>query len=142
MGLHFFLTYANCCMKKIALLCLFAALMVGCHRQNLPEGIMSESQMVAFLTDAYLLESHYGISSEYNYDSIPDEAMAQYDVLLAKHELTGEQVDASIEYYSMQPELYAAIMDSVQRALNGMEGGDAGLESQREPMAIKLVGRK
>ncbi len=88
----------------------FAA--VGCHRKDVPDGIVPQEKMVDFLADAYLLEASYALESGYKYDTLPASAMEAYDSLLAVHGVSRDEMNRSIEYYSMRPETYAAINDS------------------------------
>lgn len=100
-------------MKRTIVLLLFAAALVGCHREKLPEGVLSHEAMVDFLTDAYMLEANYAIETGYNYDSIPAGAMGAYDQLLTKHGLNKDNVQRSLKYYAEHPDVYAKMHDEV-----------------------------
>ncbi len=102
-------------MKKNSLLILplLSLLVVACHHDSLPEGVLDSEQMTAFLTDAYMQEGVYAVESRYRYDSLPEHVVRGYDSILDLHGITREQVERSFDYYSQHLDAYQAIQDSV-----------------------------
>jgi len=101
-------------MKRLTPLLLGTLLFLpACHHQTLPDGILTEECMVDFLTDAYMLEGYYAIESRYRYDSVPEEALLRYDSILEIHNLSREQVEQSLDYYTNHLDRYQVIHDSV-----------------------------
>ena len=101
-------------MKKTLLLPLVALFLVtACRQPELPEGIMTESQMVDFLQEAYLLEGFYAIETQYRYEALTTDALRRYDSLLDAQGLTRDDVERSFDYYSSHPDLFQVIQDTV-----------------------------
>lgn len=100
-------------LKNIALLLLTLAALISCKSDRLPDGILNEEQMVAFLTDAHLLESYYSITTNFHYEERADEIAASYDELFEKHHTTRAIVDSSRSYYLHHPDLYNDIYEQV-----------------------------
>lgn len=113
-------------MKKVLAIASLVALlpMVGCRHNERPADVIDAPRMVAFLTDAYLLEGFYAIETHYGYDAMTPEVLRAYDDILANHGLTREQVEHSFDYYSHHPELYRPIQDSVLAILESQTEGD------------------
>lgn len=99
-------------------------MMVSCHSGGLPSGVLDARQMVAFLSDAYLLEGFYAVESQYRYDTMSPEVLRAYDDILAKHNISREQAEKSFAYYSEHPELYAPIQDSVLAIIERVSNAD------------------
>ena len=49
----------NSPLLTLSALCMLALAVAGCSHSSVPDGVMSESQMVDFLEQAYLLEGFY-----------------------------------------------------------------------------------
>lgn len=99
--------------KKLLLLTLPLLAFCACHHEGLPAGVMTEAQMVDFLTDAYRLEGFYAVETQYRYDVLTEQTLASYDSILKEHGLSREQVERSFDYYSRHLDTYGAIHDSV-----------------------------
>ena len=108
-------------MKKLLPLLLTVVLLTACHRNGLPKDVLPQERMVAFLTDAYLLEGFYAIETQYRYDIFPEEVLQRYDSILALHALSREQVERSFDYYSQHLDAYQAIQDSVLARLEAVQ---------------------
>ena len=124
-------------MKKTILLLAALALLAACHRNRRPDNVLDHPTMVAFLSDAYLLEGFYAVESGYRFDSVSDEVMGAYDSVMARHGISREMVEASMEYYSHHPEEYAVIHDSVLFILEGVRDslvGDLPPETRTIPL--------
>lgn len=80
--------------------------------------------MVAFLSEAYLLEGFYAVESQYRYDAMMPEVLRAYDDILDKHHLTREQVEHSFAYYAEHPDLYEPIQDSVLARIESVIADD------------------
>ena len=87
--------------------------LTACHRQVMPPEVLPQDRMADFLTDAYLLEGEYAVSSQYRFDSISEGMLDAYDSILDLHGTTVEQVEFSLDYYSQHLDLYQAIQDTV-----------------------------
>ena len=114
-------------MKKIVLLLLPLLLLTACRNEKRPADVMSHEQMVAFLTDAYLLEGFYAIETQYRYDALTPEVLHSYDSILDVHGLTREDVERSLDYYTDHLDDYQIIHEQVV----------ASLEERRDSQEIK-----
>lgn len=88
-------------------------LLTACHHQVTPPEVLPQDRMADFLTDAYLLEGEYAVSSRYRFDSISEGMLHAYDSILDLHGTTIEQVELSLDYYTQHLDLYQAIQDTV-----------------------------
>ena len=105
---------------KHNLLAVFAVLaLVSCGHKALPDGVLNEAQMVDFLSEAYLIEGFYAVETRYNYDTLADQARADYEALLRKQGIKEEQVAASFDYYAHHTDAYAKIHKRVVDRLDG-----------------------
>lgn len=108
-------------------------LLVACGGKSLPDGVIDHERMVPLLVDIYIAEAYFGVETSYQYDSLTPEMLRAYDDLLARHGVTGEELDASVDYYSQHPEEYNAIHHEV-RAL--IEEEEKKGEAQATPVKI------
>ena len=106
-------------MKKNLLPLLLVAVVsfAACKSDRLPDGVLDSKAMASFLSDAYLLESFYAVETHYSYDAMSPEMLRAYDDILAKHHLSREDVERSLDYYSEPPDQYAAIQDSARAVI-------------------------
>ncbi|MBQ6069072.1 MAG: DUF4296 domain-containing protein [Bacteroidales bacterium] len=96
-----------------AILILFLGV-VGCsHEARPPHDVMTETAMVDFLEQAYLLEGFYAVETGYHYDTLHPEMLASYDSLLASSGITRDDFERSIGWYGRHPDIYARVHDSV-----------------------------
>ena len=101
-------------MRKFFLFVLVAAaLLGGCKRNAMPEGVLTADRMADFLSEAYLLEGFYAIESGYAYDEVSPEVLRAYDDILKRQHITREQVEASFAYYAEHPDEYIPVLDTV-----------------------------
>lgn len=105
-------------MKKLPLLLLAVSMLCACGRQKLPEGVLDNESMTAFLTEAYTLESYNAIRSKSDNDSLSADVRAAYDEILRRNGITKEEVEASLEYYGNHPDEYRTILDEVAKRLD------------------------
>lgn len=110
--------------KIILLLAATVALFASCRGNERPADLVEAPQMVAFLSEAYLLEGFYAVESQYRYDAMMPEVLRAYDDILDKHHLTREQVEHSFAYYAEHPELYEPIQDSVLARIESVIADD------------------
>ncbi|MBQ0015609.1 MAG: DUF4296 domain-containing protein [Bacteroidales bacterium] len=83
-----------------------------------PADLLSEQQMVDFLTEAYLIEGFYGIETGYHYDELTPEIIGSYEELLDRKGISRDRFERSVKYYmSKQPEQYKHIHDMVVEQL-------------------------
>ena len=97
--------------KLLPLLALL--LLASCHRNHLPEGVLTEQQMVDFLADAYQVEGLNAVETQYRYDVVSPTAMRQYDSILTLHGITRDEVERSFDYYGQHIDRFRTIQDSV-----------------------------
>ena len=83
-----------------------------------PKELMTEQQMVDFLSEAYLIEGFYAIETGYHYESLSDEIIASYQRLLSEQGLTQEQFEKSMDYYMHHSDRYDAIHQQVVERLD------------------------
>ncbi len=102
-------------MKKHILVFLLPVLLavVACHGDRRPADVMEPEQMVAFLTDAYLIEGYYAVETQYRYDVLTPEAKRSYDSILDVHSVSREEVERSLDYYTRHLDEYQAIHEEV-----------------------------
>lgn len=103
--------------RRVLALAALVVMAAGCHRHQMPSGVVDTARMTDFLTDAYLLEGMYGVEHDHEYDSIDTKALAAYDALLRKHGLTAAQVDSSLAYYGLEPDMMAEMLERVTQRL-------------------------
>lgn len=110
-------------MKKTKLILIaFVALLVGCHNEPLPEGILDQEAMTNLLTDVYLLEGFYADRTNNQLDSVASEIRTSYDSLFHKHNVTPEQFENNLAYYAGQDDIYDSIN---QHVLNNIKNYNA-----------------
>lgn len=101
-------------MKKVIVFLLPVLLcLAACRHEERPADVMSHEQMVAFLTDAYLLEGFYAVETQYRYDALTPEVLHSYDSILTVHSLTREDVERSLDYFTRHLDEYQAIHEEV-----------------------------
>ncbi|MBR1766305.1 MAG: DUF4296 domain-containing protein [Bacteroidales bacterium] len=113
-------------MKKTSLLLLLLTVAVAssCRRSDRPADVLDAPAMVAFLTEAYLLEGFYAVETQYRYDALSPEVLAAYDDILSRHHTTREAVERSFDFYAAHPGLYQSIQDSVIARLDALAEPD------------------
>ena len=104
-------------MKGKILILAAAMLLVSCHENTLPEGVMDREALTAFLVDAYTLEAYNTYVHPSNAVPIAPEIASAYDDLLKRHGVTADVVDSSLSYYGHRPEEYGEILKEVQQRL-------------------------
>ena len=119
--------------RNIISIAVAAALLLGAchHKKTLPEGIMDTSQLIEFLTEAYLLEGYFAIESNHTYDTVTPEVLRAYDDMLRKYGISRAVVDSSLAYYAEQPDMYAKINDAVLRRLDDETKGFSETEKPK-----------
>ena len=103
-------------MKKIKLILIsFSALLISCHSEPLPEGILNQKAMTELLTDVYLLEGAYTNYTKDQLDSATNQIKIDYDSLFHKHKITPEQFETNLTYYAEHATEYDTINQRVLR---------------------------
>lgn len=116
----------------LAVVAFLAASLFGfCRHEGRPADVLDAPQMVAFLTDAYLLEGFYAVETQYRYDALSPEVLRAYDDILSAHHLTREQVEHSFDYYANHPDLYRPIQDSVFAILERQSEADTAAAASK-----------
>ena len=109
----------------ISLSLILIFLLSSCRRNRLPEGVLDHETMVAFLTDAHMLESYYAVETDFHYELKILELSASYNELFDKHGVTREQVERSREYYLHHEreykEIYGQVVQNLADAANGVK---------------------
>ena len=108
-------------MKKLFLLLVSLLVLVACHHDTLPEGVLSEDLMTDFLTEAYIVAGNFAIETQYRYDVLYASTLRSYDSILDRHGITREQVERSFDYYSQHLDAYQSIHDSVVARLEARQ---------------------
>lgn len=113
-------------MKRTRLLSIVLAMMlllgsVSCGGNRMPEGVMDEETMVSFLTDAYLLESYYALTTDFHYEELAPDVAKSYDDLFAKHHTSRDNYEKSMNYYTHHNDQYNKICQRVMDNLNEMK---------------------
>lgn len=129
-------------MKHPLPLCLAALLLLSaCRHNERPTDVLDAPQMVAFLSDAYLLEGFYAVETQYRYDAMSPEVLRAYDDILKAHHISREQVEHSFDYYASHPELYRPIQDSVLSILERQSEADTAAKaapSNKSPILLPM----
>lgn len=112
-------------MRKALILLSVVILLSACGSKRLPDGIIDHDRMVPLLVDIYLTEAYFGVETSYNFDSLSPDMVRAYNDLLARHGVTPDELDASVDYYAHHPELYNAIHHEVKAIIEGEEKTDA-----------------
>lgn len=91
-------------------------LAVGCHRERLPEDVMSPEQMISYLIDLHIAEASVQ-NLRLRRDSAEVVFAAREKYLLKEHQITDSLFIRSYNYYLRHPdkleEIYAAVVDSL-----------------------------
>ena len=112
-------------------------LLASCRHDSRPSDVLDAPEMVAFLADAYLLEGFFAVETQYRYDAMSPDVLRAYDDILAKHNVSREQIEHCFDFYSHHPDLYAPIQDSVLALLDRETGADT-LAIRGVPPRIRL----
>lgn len=127
-------------MKRTLTATLAALLLFGaCRHDERPADVLDAPRMVAFLSDAYLLEGFYAVESQYRYDAMTPEVLRAYDDILKAHHTSREQVEHSFDYYASHPDLYRTIQDSVLAILDRQSEADTAAKAAPSPSAPILL---
>ena len=106
-------------MKWKAIIGILVALSVlSCHRQddNMPEVLLSESQMIDIMTDVQIIEADLNSrrNKGENIDTLP---ASFYNQLFEHYGITDSIFNQSMRYYTYNPKALEDIMDSVTNRL-------------------------
>ncbi|MEO1099797.1 MAG: DUF4296 domain-containing protein, partial [Bacteroidota bacterium] len=106
--------------QRLLLVSFIATYVSGCDGEEVPEGILSEEDMIPIMLDIYLAE---GKVNELRVKR--DSALAIFDVyeikILEKYELTDSVYTNSLRYYYDNPLKLESIYETVLDSLNLME---------------------
>ena len=105
-------------MKK-TLLILSLIFLISCSKQaNLPKGVLSKKEFIEILADIQKSQSLANIKSDTSFE-IRNIRLENYNNdILKKHNVSKENYNKSVEYYSTNPEELNKIMDQVVKKLN------------------------
>lgn len=106
--------------RQVLLFFLWAVVISSCGGEELPEGILSEKDMISIMLDIYLAE---GKVNELRVKR--DSALVIFDeyerMILGKYELTDSVYTNSLRYYYDHPLKLESIYETVLDSLNLME---------------------
>lgn len=88
------------------------------HNEPLPEGVIDESRFAALLTDLYLAEGYFSVTSDFQFKALGPDMVATYDTLLAQYQVTPEELDRSTTYYLQHKDACNRIYEQVMENLN------------------------
>ena len=99
-------------MKKILLSAICLLLVAACGR---PKGVLSEEKMEAVLWDIAKVSEFVNSYVYFRYPQLNRAAINQevLNKIFALHHITKEQFTKSLEYYQRKPDIFAALLDSV-----------------------------
>ena len=102
---------------KILLLWFVIALASCTQKANLPNGILTEDEMIDVITDIQLLEA---AQSEVNMPLETQSAMRDTNYLMVfnKYSTTAVQFDSSMRVYTKHPNLMGAILENVSTRIS------------------------
>ena len=103
----------KCGFALLPVLLLLAGVLVSCRGDEVPEDVMGEERMASFLQEAYLIEGFYAVESNFHYDTLQPEMLGAYDTLLAHYNLTREDFERSVDWYTEHPKVYQRVHDTV-----------------------------
>ena len=118
----------------ISLSLIWIFLVSSCHRNRLPEGVLDHEAMVAFLTDAHMLESYYAVETNFHYELRIQDMTASYNELFDKHGVSREQVERSRDYYLHHEREYKEIYEQVAQNLAEAASGEKGKKKMFQKM--------
>lgn len=106
--------------KSVLLVVAAAVLLASCHGEGRPKDVLPPDRMVDFLAGAYQLESFYAVETQYRFDVLTESALRGYDSILAAQQLSRDQIERSLRYYSDHLDEYQIIQDSVVARLENL----------------------
>lgn len=96
---------------------------VGCqHKEEMPSGVLSVEEYADVLTDLYLAEGYFAITSDFQVQSLGDDMVGTYDTLLAMHGVSYEVLTATTEYYLNHREENKRVYELLTENLEGRGG--------------------
>ena len=106
-------------MKAKILLVWFLSVLCACSSapDSLPDGILTQEQMVNVITDAQMLEAAQKAISQ---PSKERKLMrdTNYIIVFNRYETTPEQFDSSLKVYSLYPKMMKEILEEVAENIN------------------------
>lgn len=95
------------------MLVVFSFFLGACNRNKVPNDVIQPEKMENFLYEAYLLEGFYAIESGFHYELMAPQIIGSYDSLLYKYEMTREDFEHSMDFYTHHPRIYEKIHQNV-----------------------------
>ena len=102
---------------KLFISCLI--LLYACNTNKLPEGILTEQQMINITTDLQVVDGY--VSSLLYQDTLSISARDAYASVYKKHDISKGVYDKSLKYYSKQPVLLDSMYSKVEKKLQTYE---------------------
>ena len=129
--------------QRLLLVSFIATYVSGCDGEEVPEGILSEEDMIPIMLDIYLAE---GKVNELRVKR--DSALAIFDVyeikILEKYELTDSVYTNSLRYYYDNPlkleSIYETVLDSLnlmEKRLDEIKEGEVEKEKGQDSVSIQ-----
>jgi hypothetical protein len=94
-------------------------------KQEIPENILNEEQMVALMCDMQLAEATIKLQIN-RLDSASIHSDSLYEAVFKKHRINKEIFDKNFEYYSLQPSAMEGIYNRVIETLSQNQAGLRG----------------
>lgn len=111
--------------KKFVFYCLLIVICFssfGCKKKHsaIPSGIIKKETMINIMVDVNLIEATLRVKqSLYNKDS--SYVKDYYDLVFKKYNITKEQFNNSLKYYSKHPDKFGEIYDEVINKLSRLQ---------------------
>lgn len=103
-------------MKKILILYLSLILLASCKKEQKPEGVLSEDQLVSMLIDIHLAEGYVSVLP-IHYDSSRVLYPLFEKEVFEKHQVPDSVFKSSLEYYMrdarVMEKIYSRVIDSL-----------------------------
>jgi len=104
--------------KRLLFMALFGLVLAGCGSGGQDKLNADDHHFAAFYAD-YLARS--GVAENGNVASLTDLTPAGLDTLLVRHKLSQKTLDARLDAYSRNPELWRKVLQEVRRNLSQKE---------------------
>ena len=102
----------------VLVLLVSATLFFSCQKDKVPEGIVDEKTMVDILAEMHTADAFFNIMNGYECDTLIGEINYTYNQIFKKHNVSKEDFDKSMDYYSKNPKKFRAMYEKVVLVLN------------------------
>lgn len=102
---------------------IFFAALVACGEKSELKPAIDSEKFVGVLTDVRILEGYYSVRYE-RVDSSRGKINAYYNEVFARHGITKEQFESTMNYYASHPNEMTAIEEQVADSLSALIAED------------------